>query len=145
MGDQPNTSTFLKALAISSQSCLSSQRLHAEIIEPEVLRLHPLPLQRPGESIEATAIVCCAGVLPPLASEDLRMPQSSAERTCSDAIFPRYSQHTGDTDNKRHVLQWGMILQWGMFVISVKLWVGFIQFIAGEVKICAEFRVFRLV
>lgn len=37
------------------------------------------------------------------ASNMLWRSQKATERTCRDAISPRYSQHAGDSDNKRHV------------------------------------------
>lgn len=112
---QPNTWTFLKALVVSSQSCLSSQRLRAETTEPEVLRLQPLPLQRPAESIETTAIVCCAGVLHPTCSEDLGKPQRGLAEMLS---LPDTVNMLGTQTIKA---MWNLVLQWGMFVISVKL------------------------
>lgn len=58
-----------RALADSPQSRLSSQREHAVTAELGVLSSHPSPLQRAAQSIGGSAIVCCAGVLPPTGSE----------------------------------------------------------------------------
>lgn len=135
---QPNTWTPLKALVVSSQSHLSSQRLRAETTEPEVLSSHPSPLQRTAESIGAIAIVCCAGVLPPTSSEDLRKLQSSAERAFKMLSLP-------DTDNMVGTQtiegMWTLALQGGVFVISAKL-CRRIQMVAGQVKICAVWQSF---
>lgn len=62
---------------LKSFGCLISKLspiTKAETTEPEVLRLHPLPLQRLTGCVGATAIVCCAGVLPSMLSEDPRKP-----------------------------------------------------------------------
>lgn len=98
---RPNTWTSLKAAQVSPQSCLSAQRRRAEAAEPEVLRSHPLPLQRPAESVvggrsHCLACRCAASDMFWRLSESPRAPRR-------DAIGPRYSQHAGDADNERHV------------------------------------------
>lgn len=79
---RPNTWTASKAAQVSPQSCLPAQRRRAEAAEPEVLRSHPLPLQRPAESVAggtqplSAVQVCCLGHV----LKTFRKPQSSAQR-----------------------------------------------------------------
>lgn len=121
----PNSWTSLKAAQVSSQSCLSSQRLHAE---PEVLRSHPLLHQRPAESVVgATAIVCRAGVLPPTCSEDL---QRASELRAEMLSVPGTVNMLGMQTMKG---MWNLVPRWGLFVINAAVW-GQIQLVAGEVN-----------
>lgn len=125
MAGHLNNWTSLKAAPVSPQSRLSSQRLRAE---PEVLRSHPLPLQRPAESVVgAAAIVCRAGVLPPTCSEDL---QKASELRAQMLSVPGTVNMLGIQTMKG---MWNLVPRWGLFVINAEVW-GQIQLVAGEVN-----------